>query len=234
MKRVMRLLGRMVVLAFCTVSILGLLYIGFVLVTPYDQRKLPALRDGDIVFQSINTSQTLAIMLATHSIYSHVGVVHVSGGKPMVIEAVGPVREIPLDDWVRQGVGNRVTVGRIEGLSTEQGLQVVEAAKRYLGKPYDFFFLDSDDEIYCSELVHKAFRDGIGMQVGREEKVGDLSVNNFAVREVIQTRWKNYPPCKDIAFFDECYAEIMGQVLVSPESQRRDSQLHVIYSNFSI
>lgn len=227
LRGVLRITGLLLVLVIAPPAA----YKAYALLTPYSQEALPPLRDGDILFQTIKTSQTLAVLLSTRSLYSHVGVVHMVDGEPMVIEAVGPVREIPLDRWVRQGIMQRVTIGRIDGLTAQQGRAVAAAARTYLGKPYDFFFLPGDDAIYCSELVHKAFASGAGIEVGKEQEIRTLYVDNVAVREVIRQRWQDYPPCKGSRDMDDCYATIMQQTLVSPASQRRDAKLKVIYSN---
>ena len=43
-----------------------------------------ALRDGDIIFHTSRSAQSLAIQRATHSPYSHVGVIFLRDGKPFV------------------------------------------------------------------------------------------------------------------------------------------------------
>lgn len=227
---ILRIAGWLFVLAM----VLPALYVMFALATPYAEKNLPPLKTGDVVLQAINTSQTPAIMFATHSIYSHVGIVHVVDGTPRVLEAVGPVREIPLEQWVRQGILDRITVMRVDGLSEAAGDAVAKAAQGYLGKPYDMYFYADDDAIYCSELVYKAFAQGAHIAVGKEERIGDLYVDNFAVRKLIRQRWKTYPLCKDSKDFEQCYGAIMAQTLVSPASQRRDAKLRVIYSNFGL
>jgi hypothetical protein len=46
-------------------------------------------RDGDIVFQTSRSSQSLAIQAATHSPYSHMGMVLMRGDKPFVLRSRG-------------------------------------------------------------------------------------------------------------------------------------------------
>ena len=46
---------------------------------------------GDIIFQISRSSQSKAIQLATHSDYSHTGMLVIRNKKPYVFEAVGPV-----------------------------------------------------------------------------------------------------------------------------------------------
>lgn len=49
----------------------------------------------------------------------------------------------------------------------------------YLGKPYDFDYNMSDDAIYCSELIYKAFLKTTGEKLGRLAKLKDLDWQPF-------------------------------------------------------
>ena len=53
---------------------------------------IETIQAGDVVFQDLNTSQSMAIKLATGSEYTHCGLVVDIDGQLMVCEAVGPVR----------------------------------------------------------------------------------------------------------------------------------------------
>lgn len=72
--------------------------------------QVPALQDGDIVFQCTDGPQCEAIAQATRSPYTHCGIVFLQDGAPFVWEAVGPVRKLPYADWVRHGLGGHVVV----------------------------------------------------------------------------------------------------------------------------
>jgi hypothetical protein len=54
----------------------------------------PDVRDGDIIFQTSLSSQSVAIQRATHSKYSHMGLIVVREGTPYVLEASATVRYI--------------------------------------------------------------------------------------------------------------------------------------------
>ena len=58
------------------------------------------LRDGDIIFHTSRSAQSAAIQRATHSPYSHMGVVLYRDGKPFVFEAIATVRYTPLANWI--------------------------------------------------------------------------------------------------------------------------------------
>ena len=54
------------------------------------------LRDGDILFQTSRSEQSTAIQKATHSPYSHMGIVFFRNGSPHVYEAIKTVQYTPL------------------------------------------------------------------------------------------------------------------------------------------
>jgi hypothetical protein len=138
-------------------------------------------REGDVVFQSLPRGELVdAIEGVTDSPLSHCGVVmRDADGRWVVHEAMGVVRETPLYLWVVRGRGARLDVWRWPGLEG-RGLDALRAALgRYAGRPYDFRYAPGDDEIYCSELVFKAYRDAYGLELGEWENLGDLNWRPF-------------------------------------------------------
>ena len=118
----------------------------------------PAVRDGDLVFHTSRSAQSSAIQRATHSPYSHVGIVLYRDGKPFVFEAIATVRYTPLAEWIARGEGARYVVKRLaRGLTSEQAARLRAEASKFEGKPYDLYFEWSDARIYCSELVWKMY-----------------------------------------------------------------------------
>ena len=69
-----------------------------VLIVAANARAATPLRDGDIIFHTSRSAQSVAIQRATHSPYSHMGVVLYRDGKPFVFEAIATVRYTPLDE----------------------------------------------------------------------------------------------------------------------------------------
>lgn len=203
--------------------------------TPIAAKDRPSLKTGDIVFQKTNTNASDAIMLASGTVYTHVGIVEVDdSGRELVIEAVGPVQVVPLADWIGKGEGDKVTVKRIKDLDEDQAKQAIAHARLYLGLPYDHFFYESRDQIYCSELVYLAFKDGPGLTVGREEKVRELNIDTGSAQTLIRQRWKSHPLCKEKSAksFDACYRLILEQTLVTPASIARDAQMELVFTSF--
>ena len=85
---------------------------------------------GDIIFQVSRSSQSKAIQLATHSDYSHTGMLVIRNKKPYVFEAVGPVKYTPLKQWIAHGEKGKYVVRRVEGgLSVEQQQKLAQTAR---------------------------------------------------------------------------------------------------------
>ena len=148
------------------------------------------LRDGDIIFQTSRSGQSLAIQRATHSPFSHVGLVFFRDGKPFVLEAIATVRYTPLAQWMARGDGGKYTVRRLKSaLSADQARALRVAAERYAGKPYDLYFEWSDDRIYCSELVWKAYRDALDIEIGNRQKLREFDLTDPVVKAKMRERY---------------------------------------------
>jgi len=153
------------------------------------------LRDGDIIFHTSRSSQSLAIQRATHSPWSHMGVILHRDGKPFVFEAIAKVQYTPLSRWIARGDEGAYVVKRLKTpLSAAQALKLRNATASYTGKPYDLYFEWSDDRIYCSELVWKMYRDALGIEIGARQKLREFDLGDAAVKAKMRERYgKNVP-----------------------------------------
>lgn len=174
----------------------------------------PSLETGDVVFETSRSSQSAAIQWATRSRWSHVGIVEVADDGTFVIEAIGRVSRTPWPAWRRRAQrGGDLLVLRPRGLSDAQRTAAVERAKAFLGRRYDPRFEWSDDRIYCSELVVKAYERGAGISLGRKERLADLHL--AGIERAMERRWGGPVP-KDL-------------VLVTPASIAADASLARVY-----
>jgi uncharacterized protein YycO len=154
-----------------------------------------ALRDGDLVFQRSRSGQSRAVQLATHSPWSHMGVILMRDGKPFVFEASATVRYTPLDAWAVHGEGGRYEVRRLrQPLTTGQDTKLRAAARRYAGRPYDLYFEWSDDRIYCSELVWKLYRDALGIEIGARQRLREFDLSDPVVQAKMRERYGGHVP----------------------------------------
>jgi hypothetical protein len=215
--------------------LLSAILFALILALPAQAQDLPALQRGDIIFQNSRSAQSQAILLATNSPYSHVGIVDFdSSGAPVVLEAVNTTRATPLDAWIAQGLGKDVALYRLDGLTDDQALAVTRAARSHFGKGYDPYFYKTEDALYCSELVHIAFRDGMGLALGRVETLADLNLDSTAARALIAERWQSHPACAggQAANAGQCLGIILDEPLITPQAVAEDPRLRRIHSSF--
>jgi hypothetical protein len=178
-------------------------------------------REGDIVFHTSASSQSIAIQLSTGSPYSHMGIVFQRRGEMFVLEAVQPVRYTPLEDWIRRGKGSHVVVKRLKdagSVLTPATLRRMKATgEGFLGKDYDLTFGWSDERLYCSELVWKVYQRGAGIELGRLRRLRDFDLSHPLVREKLKERYGERIPLAErvISPADMYHAE--GLVPVSVE-----------------
>lgn len=158
-------------------------------------------RNGDLVFQVSPSSQSRAIQLATGSKYSHMGIVYLNERGPEVLEAVGPVRIIPLDQWIAQGVDGHYAVKRLKTAGAKMTPQTLErmheTGREFIGKPYDWTFEWSDDRMYCSELVWKIYARGAGVELARTQRYADFDLDHPQTRRLVRRRLGGQVPLKE-------------------------------------
>ena len=176
------------------------LYIFFLLFLIFGCHKPSSgqLQNGDIIFQTSRSSQSAAIQIATHSKYSHMGIIFIRDGKPYVYEAARTVQYTPLQQWIDRGIRKQYIIKRLRNsdkVMTAQALEKLRAvAEKLRGKPYDLTFEWSDDRIYCSELVWKIYDRGIGIQVGKIKKLRDFDLSNDVVKNKMKERYGDQIP----------------------------------------
>jgi hypothetical protein len=166
---------------------------------------------GDIVLQDLKSLSSEAIKLATDSPYSHCGLVSVEGDSAFVIEAVGPVRKIPLEQWIANGEGLYSVLRLKEGNNVDEAIRIAE---KYLGLPYDHKYLWGDDEFYCSELVYKAYSRGCGISLCDLRQFEEYNLE--PVKRAVMDRFGEVP---------------VGQKVVTPEDLARSESLIVVFSS---
>jgi hypothetical protein len=155
-------------------------------------------RNGDIVFQISRSSQSKAIQLATHSPYSHMGIVYIRDGKPLVFEAVQPVKTTPLAEWAGRGERGHFVAKRLRNAESQLSADSLErmraAGEKFMGKNYDLYFEWSDERIYCSELVWKVYRDALGIELGKRQKLREFNLSDPEVKARMRQRYgRNVP-----------------------------------------
>ena len=177
-------------------------------------------KDGDLIFQTSVSAQSMAIQLATHSSYSHCGILFKEDGEWWVFEAVQPVGRCRLKDWTRRGKENVFVVKRLkqDEVLTKQVLDSMRSiAVTWFRRDYDPFFEWSDDRLYCSELIWKLYERTTGLQIGELQQLQDLDLSAPQVQEIMYARYKNNPP--------------MSEKLITPVAMFRSPLLETVSVN---
>lgn len=158
----------------------------------------PVLQEGDLVFHTSRSAQSLAIQRATKSPLSHMGVVLARGKRLTVLEAVSTVKETPLGEWLARGERGRYRALRLADAGTvltpDARAKLRREAKTFLGKKYDLTFEWSDDRIYCSELVYKLYDRALGVKLGEIATLRTFDLTDPAVKAKMRERYGNRVP----------------------------------------
>ena len=173
-----------------------------------------APRDGDFLFQSLPHNPLIdAIEGSTASPFSHCGIVVNRVGKWHVIEAIGPVKETHMSVWIAQGRNNAYVAYRLKAPLDGRIPDIIAAAERYRGRPYDIRYDFDDRKIYCSELLWKATRDAAGIKLGKVQKLGDLKWQPYA--DVIKSLEDGLLP--------------LDREMITPRALTEDSRLEEVF-----
>ncbi|MDP6118092.1 MAG: YiiX/YebB-like N1pC/P60 family cysteine hydrolase [Planctomycetota bacterium] len=173
-------------------------------------------REGDMIFQSMPQNDlVVAIEGVTKSKYSHCGIVIKEGGQWSVLEAIGPVKKTSLWNWSRRGRGGNFWSYRLKDEYQKKIPEVINQAKKFMGKPYDVRYRMDDERIYCSELLYKAFKAATGEELGKAERLGDLNWKPF--ERTIRKYEQGEPP--------------LDRRIITPVGVSKATQLGLVFSS---
>lgn len=156
------------------------------------------IKEGDIVFQNFPSGQSKAIELATHSVYTHCGIILKQDNELYVYEAVQPVKFTPLENWLARDKNCSYVLKRLKDSDkflTEKVLKSMrEIARQMKGKDYDGTFEWSDDRLYCSEIVWKIYKRTTGLEIGKLQKLKDFDLTDDRVKSKMKERYGDDVP----------------------------------------
>ena len=182
-----------------------------------DYTKNLDIQQGDFIFQHLPGPLTEMIADVSHSSYSHCGIVVNKKGQFFVLEAIGPVKETPINEWISRGEGDKITIVRLKRQYQKHMTNIIKEAYYYLKRPYDILYEWDDQKIYCSELIYKAVLKGSGIRLADFDRLGDLD-------------WQSY---------EEQIRYITGGILpldremITPEALVSSKFVYTIYTTFS-
>lgn len=156
-------------------------------------------KNGDIIFQSSQSSQSKAVEQATNSPYSHMGIIFIKNGKPYVFEAGSKVTYTPLKSFIERGKNRNYVIKRLKdhNLSLKETNKLKLVAKTFENKPYDIWFGWDDNYIYCSELVWKIYNRALNLKIGQLQNIEDFNLSSAAVKQKLKARYGDKVPFQE-------------------------------------
>lgn len=93
-----------------------------------------------------------------------------------VVEAWTPIaKRTNLAEFIARDSGQYIQLRlKPEYMNKNSINDVVKIAQSYVGKEYDYHFEESEDKIYCSELVYKAYEKGANIPVGKVQRISEF------------------------------------------------------------
>ncbi len=145
-----------------------------------EQQVTAQLKEGDILFISINSFLYKQVAQGTGSWCSHVGFAIQEKGKWYVLESAVPtVRKTPLHKFLKRTCNNEFALRRLPSeLTTTQVLKLKSAADKRMGRWYHLGFNFDSTRQFCSKFVHQVFKDALNISVGKVETLQELIETN--------------------------------------------------------
>ena len=132
----------------------------FISFSVFAQEKV-TLKEGDIIFQSMNCDLCNAINAVTEGFdgkdFSHLGIVHIQNDSIYVIEASGKEVKLTSLDKFKTYTTETMYVGRLKRKFRKYIPKAIDFSLKQLGVPYDKAYLYDNGSYYCSELIYDAF-----------------------------------------------------------------------------
>lgn len=146
------------------------------------------IKSGDIIFKITDSDRSKAIQLATHSKYTHMGIVVYLDNKPFVFHASSITTFDPYYEWIESGIDQHYVVKRLKshpnGLNNKEEIKLIEVIESLAGLSYDDYFEISDERMYCSELVWKIYKRFMNIEIGKLKKLKDYDIKHNEVKEL--------------------------------------------------
>lgn len=171
----------------------------------YDIWELPALHEGDLIFRKGRSLVSRVVLMNDRaSPYSHVGIVAFKNGEPFVVHAVpgepdvNGEEKVKCDtpaDFLDNEKADLFAVFRMTDDEKHQAKMAAQKAMDYfeMGLPFDKTLdFRSNDKLYCTELVWKAYLAADINLTGNEFYVLTMSLFADSIilpGQLIESKW---------------------------------------------
>ena len=196
----------------------------------------PQLHNGDLVFQTGHDLESLAVITATDSKFTRIGIIKKTDDGDQVISLNDHYQQIPFDQFTRHGIFSRYAIYRYRQLDPDRAAKITMVAANMQNNLLPFFNFQGA-KLYPSEAAYLAYRES-GLDIGSVQKIRDLNMGNLMFKNIINANWQTYPVCQGTPTVDkaqnadDCRMIIEGQDVVTPVSLARDVNFELVYSNY--
>lgn len=190
--------------------------------------------NAQIIFLDDGRPISKALRSATGSPYSHVGMVRMTGGGPVVLDTSPTLWEHFVEEFLSKSIDGRYAVYQLNSLSDPDGFTPPRVANNFLSTPDDPHLRAGETELSGAELVRLGFVE-LGVELGETTTFNRLAAYSDEVRTWFRSVWQEHPDCKKL-FADEeaCWDIVRHQQILTPGSLADDPRLTCIWSNFEV
>ena len=189
-------------------------------------------RNAQLIFVQGAEPLDRALVQATKSPYSHVGIVRLTGGGPVVLETRPSLWEVFVEDFIDQAVDGHYAVYGVKRLSETDAFTPPRVANDFLETPDDPYLREGMAEMSGAELVSRAYR-SLGLELGEPVSLGELAAGSPAIRGWLERVWRGHPDCKgrspDMA---DCFGRLQRQQVLTPAAVSEAPGLVCLWSDF--
>ncbi len=178
------------------------------------------IREGDLLFISINAFLYKQVARGTGSWCSHVGFAVRENNQWFVLESKVPkVSRTPLRKFLARTCDNQVAVRRVrQTLRSADIDRLKQAAEKRMGRWYHLGFNYDSERQFCSKFVYQVFSEALSVRPGSLQTLRELLDQN---------------PQASVGFWRSWYLGFIPwqRRTVTPASQLNDPQLATVYSS---
>lgn len=178
------------------------------------------LKEGDLIFSSIDLLICRQVARETGSWCSHVGFVIKENNQWVVVESKVPfVCKTPLRKFLQRTRNGQVMVRRLkQPITAEQVEKLKQLTSEHIGTLYHPGFDFDSDRLFCSKLVYLVYKDAVGVRLGEILTLKTLLNQNPQASSGLWHCWYfGFVPWQ--------------RLTLTPASQIVDTQLNTIYSS---
>lgn len=166
---------------------------------------LPAVMEGDLVFQISEDEQSMAYGKACKSKYNNIGMIFIrpKDHTYMVLEVKDSIHAIPLTEWVERGQGKHFALLRLrmanQTFNEKKTTMLKMYAKTLRGKGYDIYYSWSDEAFYSAEMIWKLYKNGANVEICKKATLASMDLTGALVKQQMKNKYGDKIPLEEEA-----------------------------------